>query len=129
MSDTGKIWHKGGCHCGAVSFEVAAPADVVVTECNCSICTKTGFQHVFATQEEFKLLTGKDEVTTYLFGSHTAKHYFCKHCGVKSFYVPRSHPDGYSINFRCLDHNKFACIQFELFDGDNWEDNIDKLKG
>jgi hypothetical protein len=128
MNDQQKIWHKGGCHCGAVSFQVAAPSEVVVAECNCSNCNQVGFQHLFAEKDEFELLTGKDDLSTYLFGTHTAKHYFCKHCGIKSFYIPRSHPDGYSVNFRCVDHSKFSKIKIEPFDGQNWEKNVDELR-
>ena len=120
-------WHKGGCHCGAVTFEVLAPAEVEIDDCNCSICSKTGFLHLIVPKARFRLLTGEAKLTTYEFNTKTAKHLFCSVCGVKSFYVPRSHPDGYSVNFRCLDMRGFRKVEVNSFDGKNWEDNAAKL--
>src|SRR5688572_33180329 len=97
------IKHTGGCHCGRVRFEVSAPAAMRVTECNCSICSKAGYLHLIVPADRFKLLTGSDALISYSFNTHTAKHLFCSTCGIKSFYVPRSHPDGVSVNARCLD--------------------------
>ena len=125
MSDMS--WHKGGCHCGAVTFEVLAPAEVEIDDCNCSICSKTGFLHLIVPKARFRLLTGEAKLTTYEFNTKTAKHLFCSVCGVKSFYVPRSHPDGYSVNFRCLDMRGFRKVEVNSFDGKNWEDNAAKL--
>lgn len=129
MSETEKVWHKGGCHCGAVSFECKAAPDPTITDCDCSICSMTGYQHLFVEKTEFKLLTSQDDLATYSFGSHTAQHYFCKRCGIKSFYIPRSHPNGYSINLRCLDQSKFTKIEFSMFEGADWEKNIAGLVG
>jgi len=128
MTDQGKKWHKGGCHCGAVSFEVKASSVLTITDCNCSVCAMTGYQHLFATKDEFKLLSGEGNLSTYTFGSGIAQHYFCKTCGIKSFYIPKSHPDGYSVNLRCIDPSGFNDISFEPFDGKNWEKNIDELR-
>jgi hypothetical protein len=94
------ITHRGGCHCGRVRFEVDAPAAIEVLDCDCSICRMTGYLHLIVAKPEFRLLRGADELTSYQFGTRTARHLFCKHCGVKSFYVPRSHPDGISVNAR-----------------------------
>ena len=127
MSEADKVKHKGGCHCGRVKFEIEADPEQVITDCNCSICSMTGYQHLFVAKDEFKLLSDKDAIETYTFGTGTAQHYFCKHCGIKSFYIPRSHPDGYSINLRCLDQSNFTKITIEPFDGGNWEKNIDGL--
>jgi centromere protein V len=118
------ITHNGGCHCGKVRFEVDAPAEIDATKCNCSICSMTGFLHLFVGQEHFRLLTDKADITTYTFNTHTAKHLFCRHCGVKSFYVPRSHPNGYSINVNCIDPTTISAISSTDFDGRNWEQNI-----
>lgn len=120
-------WHKGGCHCGAVSFEVLAPADVEVDDCNCSMCARTGYLHLIVPKDRFRLLSGQDKLTDYQFNTGTAHHLFCSVCGIKSFYVPRSHPDGYSVNFRCLDRNEFRAVKVSSFDGQNWEANVDKL--
>ena len=97
------VRHRGGCHCGAVRFEVEAPAAIEVHECNCSICEKLGYLHLIVPRSAFTLLQGDDALSTYRFNTGVAEHLFCRHCGVKSFYVPRSHPDGYSVNARCLD--------------------------
>ena len=96
------LTHTGGCHCGAVAFEVDAPAQLDVIECNCSICGPIAYQHLIVPRESFRLLRGDEALTTYTFGTRTARHLFCRNCGVKSFYVPRSHPDGVSVNVRCL---------------------------
>ncbi len=119
--------HSGGCHCGAVRFEVDAPANIAATQCNCSICSMTGFLHLMVAKRDFRLLQGEDALTTYTFNTGVAQHHFCRHCGVKSFYVPRSHPDGYSININCLDPGTISGMTTQPFDGRNWEENISKL--
>lgn len=119
--------HTGGCHCGRVRFEVDAPAIIEATECNCSICRKSGFLHLLVSLHEFRLLQGEDALLTYTFNTGVAKHRFCKHCGVKSFYVPRSHPDGISVNVRCLDKETVDAVNITAFDGQNWEQNVSKL--
>lgn len=118
---TGLITHKGGCHCGAVVFEVDAPAEVTVQECNCSLCRMTGYLHLIVPASRFRLLRGQDALTTYTFNTGTAQHLFCNHCGIKSFYVPRSNPDGYSVNLRCVDRSTFTKVTVEPFDGENWD--------
>jgi hypothetical protein len=115
------VKHTGGCHCGRVRFEVMAPAAIEVGECNCSMCSKTGYLHLVVKKEQFRLLPGKDALTTYRFNTKTAKHLFCSHCGIKSFYVPRSHPDGYSVNARCLDEGTVTGMTYRKIDGRNWE--------
>ena len=115
------ITHKGGCHCGRVRFEVVAPATLEVSDCNCSICSKSGYLHLIVPADRFKLVSGSEVLTTYSFNTHTAKHLFCSICGIKSFYVPRSHPDGFSINARCLDPGTVEKIIVNAFDGQNWE--------
>ncbi len=119
--------HTGGCHCGAVRFEIEAPADISASDCNCSICAKAGFLHLFVSRKNFRLLSGEEDLTTYTFNTGVAKHTFCSHCGVKSFYVPRSHPDGYSVNVRCLDPETIDSIDITPFDGRNWEQNVSEL--
>ena len=113
--------HKGGCHCGRVSFEVEAPSDLSLDECNCSICDMVDYQHLIVPRSKFRILHGEDQLSTYEFNTGVAKHYFCSHCGVKSFYVPRSHPDGISVNGRCLDRDTVSSVTLTPFDGQNWE--------
>ncbi len=126
MSDT-LITHSGGCHCGAVTFEFDAPPQLPVTVCNCSMCHATGFLHVFALQSDVRL-SGADNLTTYTFNTHQAKHMFCKTCGIKPLYVPRSHPESYSINLRCITPGTLEISETIEFDGQNWEANIADLK-
>lgn len=120
--------HKGGCHCGAVTFQVKAEENIKASRCNCSICNSTGFIHLIVENKDFELITGHDDITTYSFNTHTAKHTFCKHCGIKSFYTPRSHPDGISVNINCLDQSTIKSIDIFDFDGTNWEKDVDNLK-
>ena len=123
------VVHKGGCHCGRVQFEVEVPGEPVISECNCSICRMSGYLHLIVPKSAFRLLEGDDVLTTYEFNTGVAKHYFCNHCGIKSFYVPRSHPDGISVNARCLPPGAISPGKIEPFDGANWEKNIHSLRG
>ena len=121
-------WHAGGCHCGAVRFEANVPTDVELIDCNCSMCHRTGYQHLVVSKDNFRITKGKTKLTRYVFNTGVAKHFFCAVCGIKSFYVPRSHPDGYSINFRCLDDPKaFHSVVTTEFDGREWEKNAGDL--
>ena len=113
--------HTGGCHCGRVRFEVTAPARIEVADCDCSICSKFGYLHLIVPADRFNLISGREALTTYAFNTHTAKHTFCSVCGVKSFYVPRSHPDGISVNARCLDAGSIESMTVTLFNGRDWE--------
>ena len=115
------ITHRGGCHCQRVRFEVLAAAEINVSECNCSICSKSGFLGMIVPRERFKLISGEDCLVEYTFDTGEAKHLFCKHCGIKSFYIPRSHPDGISVNARCLDPGTVEKMNIKPFDGQNWE--------
>lgn len=121
MTQDGHTWRAGGCHCGAVRFETALPEVVEAQACNCSMCEKVGFIHVIVPESRFRLLQGEDQITTYTFNTGVAKHIFCKVCGVKSFYRPRSNPDGWSVNARCLDQADALDIRIEAFDGRHWE--------
>ena len=121
------VLHRGGCHCGAVSYTVEAPADLEVWECNCSICTMTGFLHLIVPAERFQLLHGDGALVSYTFNTGVARHLFCRNCGVKSFYVPRSHPDGYSVNARALDPGTVKRQVVVPFDGANWEAHAAEL--
>lgn len=116
------VVHLGGCHCGVVTFEVDAPAHIEALECNCSICSMTGFLHLIVPASRFRLLSGREALTEYSFNTGVARHLFCRHCGVKSFYVPRSNPDGFSINVRCLKPQTIAGILVRQFDDGNREE-------
>lgn len=112
---------SGGCHCGQVRFRVRFDDPPELLDCNCSICAKTGFLHLIVNANDFTLERGSEALTDYRWGSGTAQHLFCKHCGIKSFYVPRSHPDGFSVNWRALDGVEDVVPVIRAYDGRNWE--------
>jgi len=124
----GRSWHKGACHCGAVTFEVNLEPDLIVYECNCSMCKYLGYVHVLVSDEEFRISQGGEKLTSYRFNTKTADHLFCSICGVKNFYKPRSNPEGWSVSLRALDEAKFGSIDKREFDGEHWEENIDTLR-
>ena len=113
---TPEIVHRGGCHCARVRFEVQAPADIEALDCNCSICRMTGFLHLIVPASRFRLLSGEDALVDYTFNTGAAKHRFCRHCGIKAFYIPRSHPDGADVNVRCLDPGSVRSLVVAAFD-------------
>ncbi|XP_041348643.1 centromere protein V-like [Gigantopelta aegis] len=115
------VLHKGGCHCGAIRFQVWAPRVLHVFDCNCSICVKKQNRHFIVPASRFTLIKGEDNITTYTFNTHVAKHTFCKTCGVQSFYRPRSNPDGYGISPHCIDPGTVEREEIEQADGQNWE--------
>jgi hypothetical protein len=124
MSGEGEIrWRGGGCHCRAVRFEVALPDAVKADTCTCSMCAMTGFVHVVVPASRLRILEGADQLTSYRFNTGVAEHLFCRHCGVKSFYRPRSNPDGWSVNARCLDESEAIRLEMGVFDGRHWEDH------
>jgi hypothetical protein len=110
------IVHRGGCHCGRVRFEVDAPARIGAIDCNCSICRMTGYLHLIVPAARFRLLQGADALTEYTFNTGAARHRFCRVCGIKSFYIPRSHPDGIDVNVHCLDPATIESITVTPFD-------------
>ena len=118
------LQYEGICHCGRVHFTVTVRTPLTIEECNCSICSKTAYLHILVPKTQFKLLAGEFHLRSYTFGTGTAKHLFCKLCGVKTFYIPRSHPTGYSVNARCLKDFETANHNIEQFDGRNYELNI-----
>ncbi|XP_074869377.1 centromere protein V isoform X2 [Carettochelys insculpta] len=124
----GLVKHAGGCHCGAIRFEVWAATDLHVFDCNCSICIKKQNRHFIVPASRFKLLKGADNLTTYTFNTHRAQHTFCKTCGVQSFYTPRSNPDGYGIAPHCLDEGTVHSITIEEINGKEWEKAVKEHK-
>lgn len=113
---------SGGCHCSAVRFEFSCDTGTAeLLDCNCSICSKTGFLHLIVPHADFRLLTSAEFLTAYRFGTGTAEHLFCTRCGIKSFYQPRSHPEAWSVNWRCVDAGHGMATRIQPFDGRNWE--------
>ncbi|MEO1642653.1 MAG: GFA family protein [Pseudomonadota bacterium] len=121
------VTRSGGCHCCAVRFEVDLPPAIEVEDCNCSICAMSGNIHVIVPAARFRLLQGAESLSEYTFNTGAAKHLFCKICGVKSFYIPRSNPDGYAVTYRCLDDWMDMNVTINAFDGQNWEANAGAL--
>ena len=112
--------YTGGCHCGRVRFRVTAALDRV-SDCNCSMCDKKGILHWIVPADGFELVAGRDELSTYRFNTGVAQHHFCRHCGIHSFYVPRSDPDKIDVNARCLDGVDHRTLPRAAFDGRHWE--------
>ena len=115
--------YEGSCHCGRVRFRVTASLSRI-TRCNCSMCTMKGFLHLIVPPEQFELLAGADDLTVYEFNTRTAKHKFCRHCGIHPFYVPRSDPDKIDVNVHCLEGVDPDALEIQPFDGKNWEQAI-----
>ena len=112
---------EGGCHCGLVRFEAEVGEEPLeILDCNCSICSMTGYLHLIVPDTRFRLIEGQGETTTYRFGTGKARHIFCAQCGIKSFYRPRSHPDGISISLRCVDGWQDLKVDITPFEGRDW---------
>ena len=120
---------EGGCHCGRVRFRARVDLDLL-SQCNCSICTKKGILHLPVARERLTILNGADALTTYTFGTGTAKHTFCSHCGIHAFYQPRSDPENYSVKARCLDdYDPDTMGPRRLFEGKHWEEAFARSHG
>ncbi len=123
MTETTTQTHQGGCHCGAVRYSVALDLGGPLTECNCSICGKSGSRLAFVPGDQFKLLSGEDHLTDYQFAKKHIHHVFCRTCGVRSF-AHGATPEGgkmYAVNVRCLDDIDLAetAKNVNHFDGKN----------
>lgn len=118
---------RGSCHCGAVRFEAEVPEAVEILDCNCSICAKTGFRHLIVPHGDFVLLAGEEALTSYRFGTGAANHLFCRICGVKSFYQPRSHLEAWSVNLNAIEDISGLAVSVSTFDGRNWDEAAKSL--
>ncbi len=116
-----KTYH-GSCHCGAVKFEVDVDL-TQLTRCTCSICTKKGGLFCYVPPDRFRQLHGEGDMTFYRFNTGEAEHRFCKHCGIHTLGHPRSAPEFFLVNVRCLDDFDLdtAVYDIKVFDGRNWE--------
>lgn len=122
------VTHRGGCHCGRVRFEVDAPDEIDALDCNCSMCRLGGFLHLIVPKSAFRLVSGDSELSEYRFGTGVARHLFCRHCGIKAFYVPRSNPDGIDVNVRAFDRGSVQRLTVTPFDGEHWEQHAEALR-
>jgi len=117
-TDVDSKTYQGGCHCGAVRYQVTMKLTGAIT-CNCSICSKTGTMLSFVPATQFELKSGEDSLTDYQFGKERIHHLFCKRCGVRSFARGKM-PDGTAmaaINVRCLDDVELESVPTKHFDG------------
>ena len=112
--------YTGGCHCGAVRFEVTGEIEDVAV-CNCSICAKTGYLHWEVDPEAFRLLTPEAAIRNYEFGTRTSKNLFCERCGISAFRHSRTSPDQVDVNVRCLEEVDTEALTVERFDGRSWD--------
>ena len=122
------VTHLGSCHCKQIKFEVLGEKNIKVLDCTCSICSILNYKHYIVDKSQFKLLKGKKYLSTYTFNTNVAKHLFCKNCGIKSFYIPRSHPDSISVNLNCIHSKTINKVKIIKFDGKHWNKNINKIK-
>ncbi len=112
--------YQGSCHCGRVSFEMQAQLDHVV-DCNCSICRRKGALWHAVPDIGLRIVSGEEELSLYQFNTQTAKHYFCRTCGVHPFTRPRINPKLWVVNVRCIDGVDLSALEVRPFDGANWE--------
>ena len=113
--------YQGSCHCGRVTFELDAVLTQVI-DCNCSLCRRRGALWHGATEPQLRIVKGESELDLYRFNTKTAKHYFCRHCGIHPFIRPRLDPSRWAVNVRCLDDVDLASLKVRQFDGVHWED-------
>lgn len=119
MNDTHQIY-QGACHCGRVTFELRAKLATVM-DCNCSICRRRGALWHGASDATLRITSGEEDLQLYQFGTMTAKHYFCRHCGIHPFVRPRLDPTRWAVNVRCIDSVDLSSLEVRAFDGENWE--------
>ena len=122
------VTHLGSCHCKQIQFKVIGEDNIKILDCTCSICSIVNYKHYIVDNSQFKLIKGKKYLSTYTFNTNAAKHMFCKNCGIKSFYIPRSHPDSISVNLNCIHSNTINKVKIIKFDGKHWKKNINKIK-
>jgi len=108
--------HTGSCHCGAVKFAITTDFPELTT-CDCSICARKNALMVKVHESQFELLSGADSLTEYQFHTRTARHFFCKHCGIYPFHRKQVTPDHFGVNVHCLDDFDPAGIPVRATDG------------
>jgi hypothetical protein len=107
--------YTGGCHCGAVRYEVEMEVDSALV-CNCSHCAKKGFMLFAVDKEKFKLLRGTESQTLYQFGKKSIRHLFCAVCGVQSYAEGETFPK-MMVNLRCVDDLDLKTLPVTEYNG------------
>jgi len=118
--------YTGNCHCKKISYNIICESTMSLLECDCSICKPTRYLHLIIPHKDFTLVKGKDYLKAYRFNTLNANHLFCKSCGIKSFYQPRSHKNCFSINYNCL-VNPPKISEIVTFDGKDFENTVKRL--
>lgn len=118
--------HQGSCHCGRVSIELDAKLDYVM-RCSCSLCRRVGALWHGASDASLRIVKDENELTLYQFGTMTARHYACRHCGVHLFSRPRLDPSRWAVNVRCIDGADLSSLPVKHIDGANWEEAAQAL--
>jgi hypothetical protein len=113
--------YGGSCHCGRIVFELQAQIKGAV-ECNCSLCRRLGALWLSVPEQDLRIRAGGENLVLYQFGTRTARHYFCRHCGVAPFSRPRLDPARWSVNLRCVEDLDLSKLAIRPFDGENWEE-------
>lgn len=116
MSGRSPRTYIGSCHCGAVRFEVETDLPEL-TSCDCSICRKKNALMVRVHESKFRLLAGAESLIEYQFHTKTARHFFCKICGIYPFHRKRVTPDNLGINVFCLQGVELADIPVRQAEG------------
>lgn len=111
--------HEGACHCGAVRFRVRLSEGFEsIRRCNCSYCRMRGAVAASAKLGDIEFLQGKENLTLYSFNTGTAKHYFCRTCGIYTHHQRRSNPNEMGINVACLNGvSPFDFHEVRVLDG------------
>lgn len=113
--------YEGSCHCGAVKFSYDGEKIEKGLRCTCSICSRKGAMMSTETipAEKFNIEAEEGDLGLYQFGDKTAKHFFCKNCGIYTFHVPGRAPGHYRVNLGCVDNLDTSNFDVGVFDGKN----------
>lgn len=107
---------KGSCHCGAVTFEIHGPIRDF-RRCDCSICRRKGAIMCTADKDQFRLVSGEENLGLYQWNTKTARHYFCRTCGIYTHHWRRSRPE-FGYNIGCIEGVDIRALpEVEIFNG------------
>ena len=111
--------HAAACHCGTVRFRVRLTDEFnTIRRCTCSYCRMRGAIAASAALSDIEFEAGEDNLALYQFNTGTAKHYFCRTCGIYTHHQRRSNPNQFGINIACIaDVSPFDFAAVEVMDG------------